>query len=271
MQIGLVQGRDFNGHDSEQAPAVAIINEAMAKRRWPGESALGKAIHYGITNDEQKQGRTIIGVVRNARQNDWTSPPNDEIYLPYDQRPDSMGLSYLTFVMRTRKDPNRIATSVLQGISTFNRNLPVSDLVSMDRVISDELWRQRLAAILMGAFAGVAVLLATVGIYGVISHSMRSRTQEIGIRIALGAESSDLIGLALREGMKPVLLGAVAGLIIALSLTRFMQTLLYGVKAADPLTFAGIVTVLLSVCIVANFIPALRVTRVDPVIALKQE
>ncbi|MFL6351087.1 MAG: ABC transporter permease [Bryobacteraceae bacterium] len=271
MQIGLVQGRDFNGHDSEHAAAVAIINEAMAKRRWPGESALGKAIRYGITEDEKKHARTIIGVVRNARQNDWTSPPNDEIYLPYDQRPDSMGLSYLTFVMRSRNEPNRMAPSILQAISIFNRNLPVSEVASMDRVISDELWRQRLAAILMGTFAGVAVLLAAVGIYGVISHSMRHRTQEIGIRMALGAESSNLIGLALREGMKPVLLGAVAGLIFALSLTRFMQTLLYGVTAADPLTFGGIVTLLMTVCIVANLIPALRVTRVDPVMALRQE
>ncbi|MGI9072937.1 MAG: ABC transporter permease [Bryobacteraceae bacterium] len=270
MQIGLVQGRDFSGHDNEQAPAVAVINEAMAKRRWPGESALGKVIRYGITQDEGKQARTIVGVVRNARQNDWTSPPNDEIYLPYDQRPDSMGLSYLTFVLRTRNDPNHMAPTVLKGVSAFNKNLPLSEVASMERVISDELWRQRLAAILMEAFAGVAVLLAAVGIYGVISHSMRHRTHEIGIRMALGAQSSDLIGLTLREGMKPVLLGAVAGLMFALALTRFMQTLLYGVTA-DPLTFAGIIAVLMTVCIGANLIPALKVTRVDPVVALRQE
>jgi putative ABC transport system permease protein len=243
----------------------------MAKRRWPGESALGKGIHYGITQDERKQARTIVGIVRNARQDDWTSPPNDEIYLPYDQRPDSMGLSYLTFVLRTGNDPSHMATAVLQSMSAFNRNLPISEVASMERVISDQLWRQRLASILMAAFAGVAVLLAAVGIYGVISHSMRHRTQEIGIRMALGAESSDLIGLALREGMKPVLIGAVAGLIFALALTRFMQTLLYGVTAADPLTFAGIIAVLMAVCIAANLIPALKVTRVDPLEALRQE
>jgi predicted permease len=271
MEISLVQGRDFNGRDNEHAPAVAVINEAMAKRRWPGETALGKVIHYGVTQEEHKKGQTIIGVVRNARQNDWTSPPNDEIYLPYDQRPDSMGLSYLTFVMRTRNDPNHMTPTVLNGVSAFNKNLPISDVASMERVISDELWRQRLAAILMGAFAGVALLLAAVGIYGVISHSMRHRTQEIGIRMALGAESSNLIGLALTEGMKPVLLGAVAGLFFALLLTRFMQTLLYGVTAADPLTFAAILTILMTVCIVANLIPALKITRVDPVVALRQD
>jgi putative ABC transport system permease protein len=173
--------------------------------------------------------------------------------------------------LRTGNDPSHMATAVLQSMSAFNRNLPISEVASMERVISDQLWRQRLASILMAAFAGVAVLLAAVGIYGVISHSMRHRTQEIGIRMALGAESSDLISLALREGMKPVLIGAVAGLIFALALTRFMQTLLYGVSAADPLTFAGIIAVLMTVCIAANLIPALKLTRVDPVEALRQE
>jgi predicted permease len=269
MQIGLLQGRDFNEHDGEQAAGVAIINEAMAKRRWPGESAIGKSIHYGTTPEERKTARTIVGVVRNARQNDWTSPPADEIYLPYDQHPDSMGLSYLTFVLRTRNDPNKMADKVLQGIGAFNKNLPISEVVSMDRVIANELWRQRLATALMGAFAGVAVLLATVGIYGVISYSMRQRTQEIGIRMALGAESSDLVGLALREGMKPVLVGALTGLAAALSLTRFMQTLLYGVTAADPVSFAATVITLITVCVLANLIPALRAARVDPLVTLR--
>jgi predicted permease len=271
MQIGLVQGRDFDAHDNEQAPPVAIINEAMAKRRWPGNSALGKVIHYGISKDERVPARTIVGIVRNARQNDWTSPPNDEIYLPHHQRPDSMGLSYLTFVARTRNNANNMTEALLQSVSALNRGLPVSEVASMERVISDELWRQRLAAILIGAFAGVAVLLAAVGIYGVISHSMRHRTQEIGVRMALGAESSDLVALVLREGMRPVLLGAVAGLVFALSLTRFLQTLLYGVTAADPLTFGGMVTGLIVVCALANLLPALRAARVDPLVALRHD
>jgi predicted permease len=271
MQIGLLQGRDFDAHDNEQSPATVIINEAMAKRRWPGESVLGRSIHYGATQDERNPARTIVGVVRNARQNDWTSPPDDEIYLPYHQRPDSMGLSYLTFVLRTRQDTNDIADTVIREMSAFHKNLPISEVATMERVISDELWRQRLAAVLMGAFAGVAVLLAAVGIYGVISHSMRQRTQEIGIRMALGAEPSDLVALALREGMKPVFVGTVVGLCLALSLTRFMQTLLYGVTAADPLTFALILSALLTVCVLANLIPARRAARTDPLTALRNE
>jgi predicted permease len=271
MQIGLIQGRDFDERDNERAPLVAVINEAMAKRQWPGESPVGKIIHYGITGEEQTLPRTVIGVVRNARQNDWTSPLRDEIYLPYDQRPDSMGLSYLTFVLRTHRDPNGMADAARKYIGAFNKNLPVSELTSMDRVVANELWRQRLATAVIGAFAGVAVLLAAVGIYGVISYSMRYRIREIAIRMALGAESSDLVGLALREGMKPVFVGTFAGLICALALTRYMMTLLYGVTAADPLTFACIVAALLAVCLSANLIPALRTTRVDPLVALRQD
>ena len=271
MQIGLIQGRDFDQHDNESAPLVAIVNEAMAKRQWPNQSPLGKVIHYGITNEELTLPRTVIGVVRNARQNDWTSPIRDEIYLPYDQRPDSMGLSYLTFVLRTRRDPNSMSEAALQFIGTFNKSLPVSEVTSMDRVIANELWRQRLATALIGAFAGIAVFLAAVGIYGVISYSMRYRIREIGIRMALGAESRDLVTLALREGMKPVLIGAFVGLVLAFALTRFMLTLLYGVSAADPLTFAWVIAALLAVCVSANLIPAVRTTRVDPVVALRHD
>lgn len=271
MQIGFVQGRDFNARDREGAPAVAIVNEAMAKRRWPGENPLGKAIYYGVMPEERLTPRSIVGVVRNARQNDWTSPPNDEIYLPYDQRPDSMGLSYLTFVLRTRGNPEDIRHRVLQRVAAFDRNLPVFEVASMERVISDELWRQRLATVLMGSFAALALLLAIVGIYGVIWHSLRSRTREIGIRMALGAQAPDLIGLALGEGLKPVLAGALAGLTLALLLSRFMQALLYGVKPADPLTFTVIAMMLLALCIIANLLPVLRVLRVDPLLALRRD
>ena len=141
----------------------------------------------------------------------------------------------------------------------------------MERVIAKELWRQRLATALISAFAGIAVLLATAGIYGVISYSMRQRTQEIGIRMALGAESVDLIRLVLWEGMRPAAIGVLVGLALALSLTRFMQTLLYGVTAVDPVTFVATVAALVMVCVLANLLPALRTTRIDPLTALRQE
>ncbi len=271
MRIGLREGRDFTGHDDQRAPAVAIVNEAMAKRRWPGESAIGKVIGYGATDDEKNVPRVIVGVVRNARQGDWTSPAEDEIYLPYFQRPDSMGLSYLTFVLRTRGSASAVTDAAVRDIRDFEKSLPISEVATMDRIVADQLWRQRLATTLIGAFAAVALLLAAAGIYGVISHSMRQRTQEIGIRLALGADRGDLVRLALWEGMQPVLLGVAAGIVSALALTRFMRTLLYGVTDTDPATFIGVLVVLIGVCALANVMPALRAMRLDPLIALRQE
>jgi putative ABC transport system permease protein len=271
MRIGLREGRDFNGYDTERSGPVAIINESMAKRQWPGESPIGKSIHYGLTKEDQGLSRTIVGVVRDVRQSDWTHVVDDEVYLPYYQRPDSMGLSYMTFALRIRGNADAQMERIVREVRAFNRTLPVSEVVTMDHVISDELWRQRLAAILMGAFAVVALVLAAAGIYGVISHSMKNRAQEIGVRMALGARSGDLVRMALWEGMKPVFFGVTAGLLGALSLTRFLETLLYGVEARDTATFAAIVALLVAVCVAANLIPAVGATRVDPVIALRQD
>lgn len=258
MRIRVIQGRDFNDHDNQAAPLVAIINEAMARRRWPGESPLGKTVHFGVTAADRAEGRTIIGIAANARQSDWTSAPDDEIYVPYYQRPDSFGLSYLTFVLRTRTDPARAVATALQAVDSVDRNVTVSDVISMERVAADQLWRPRLAASLLGVFASIALTLAAMGIYGLISYSMRRRMKELAIRMALGAGPADVVFLALREGMAPVAAGMVAGMAAALALVRFMTTLLYGVTAADPLTFGTVTIVLLFVAAVANLVPALQ-------------
>jgi len=271
MRIGKLQGRDFNWHDNARSSAVAIVNETLARRRWPGESALGKVIHFGLSTQDFSKARVIVGVVKDARQNSWTNAPEDEIYLPYDQCSDAFGLSYLTFVLRVRGRPVNASDQALRTVASFDKNITVAEVASMEQVIADELWRQRLASILMESFASIAVLLAGVGIYGVISHSVRRRTQEIGIRMALGAGSRNLIGLVLREGMRPVALGALAGLSAALWLARFMQTLLYGVSPADPLTFVSIASTLLIVCLTANVVPAIRATRIDPLTALRHD
>jgi putative ABC transport system permease protein len=270
MRIGLLAGRDFNAHDDARSPAVAIVNEAMAKRRWPGDSPIGKSIRFGGP-DDLKAARTIVGVVRNARQNDWTSAVDDEIYLPYYQRPDSMGLSYLTFVIRSRGNPNAAADAAVRQVGAFEKSLPISEVTTMEKVVADELWKQRLAAVLIGVFALVALVLAAAGIYGVISHSMKQRIQEIGIRMALGADRNALVRLVLWSGMRPVMWGIVTGFLCALLLTRFLQTLLFGVTATDPTTLAAVLAVLIGVCAVANLIPALKATRVDPLVALRHE
>jgi predicted permease len=271
MQIGLLQGRDFTFRDGARAPAVAVVNESMARRRWPGESPLGKTIRFGLSAEERSVPRMIVGVVRDARQKDWTSTPEDEIYLPYLQRPDSMGLSYLTFVLLTPGDPKKLAARTEAEIRDFDRALSVSEVATMEQIVSDVLWRQRLAASLIASFAGLALLLAAAGIYGVISHSIRQRTQEMGVRMALGARRTDLIRLVLWEGFKPVSVGILAGVAAALYLVRYMETLLYGVEAADPATLLQVVVLLLGVSLLANLVPALRATRLDPVIALRYQ
>ncbi len=212
MQMGLLQGRDFNDYDNDHSSLVAIINETMARRQWPaGENPIGKIIHYGLGKEDRDAPRTVVGVVRDARQTDWVATPGDEIYLPYFQRPDSMGLSYMTYTLRTSGNPADSLDRIVHDVRAFNKSLPLSEIVTMDGVISAVLWRQRLAAIMMGAFAAVALVLAASGIYGVIAHSMRQRTQEIGIRMALGAKPADLIAMALREGMRPVVTGLAIG------------------------------------------------------------
>ena len=264
--IAIERGRDFSQHDNPAAPAVAIINETLARKQWPGTDPIGQQIEFA---DDQI--RTIVAVARDARQSDWTSPIREEIYLPYLQRTNAMGLDYLTFVVRTRTHPANMAQAVQTSITAIDRGIPASKLMSMEQVIADRLWRSRLAALLMGCFAAVALLLATMGIYGVISYSVGRRTKEIGIRMALGAGRGNVLGLALREGMQPVVAGALAGLAAAAAGSRWIASLLYGVKPTDPLTYVLVTVLFLSIAALANYIPALRAARVDPLTALRHE
>jgi putative ABC transport system permease protein len=240
----------------------------MARRRWPDEDPLGKRIEIGDLKREPRL-VSVVGVVKNARQSDWTSEPGDEIYLPYLQRPREF--DQLTFVVRTRTSPESLAGAVQRKVWSIDKSLPVSRLTTMDQVIADKLWRSRLTTLLLGIFATIALALAAVGIYGVISYSVRQRTQEIGIRMALGAESADVLKLTMVASMKPVLAGAGAGLALALAASRLMVTLLYGVSAADPYTFGAVTLVLLLSALLAAYLPARRATKVDPLIALRHE
>ncbi len=269
MRMRLVRGRDFTEQDRTGTPDVAVINETMARRQWPGADPLGKRVLYGGTPGAARSYKIIVGVVRDARQGDWTSAPNDEIFLPYLQRANVFGLSSLTFVIRCHTAPASMAVSLRQVVSA--QGLAVSDVQTMEQVIGDKLWRSRLATFLLGLFACVALTLAAIGIYGVIAYSVRQRTQEIGIRMALGARQADVARMALREGMAPVVAGAICGVGLALLATRLMKTLLYEVKPTDPMTYALVTAMLIGVAAVANYIPARRAARVDPLVALRYE
>ena len=267
MQLPLALGRDFTESDNEQSPPVVIVNEAMARRQWPGEDPVGKRIAL----NEAPMVLSIVGVVKNARQSDWTSEPGDEVYLPYLQRPNSLGMNRLAFVVRTRTAPEALAGTVQREVGKIDKSLPVSHFMTMEQVISDKLWRSRLSTVLLGLFGAIALMLAVVGIYAVISYSVRQRTQEIGIRMALGAESADVLRLALMESLKPVCAGIAVGLAIALAVSRLMVTLVYRVPASDPYTFAAVTVGLMAAAIVAAYLPARRATKVDPLIAVRHE
>jgi Acidobacterial duplicated orphan permease len=224
MQLALEQGRDFTEQDNDKSTPVVIVNEVMARRHWPGgASPVGKRIVM------EGQKLIIAGVVKNAGQSDWTGEPGPEIYFPYLQRLSGRGSEQLTFVVRTRVKPESVSSLVEQRISSLDKGLPVSHMMTMEQVIADKLWRSRLSTMLLGIFAAIALALAAAGIYGVISYSVRQRTQEIGIRMALGAARGDVLKLTLAASLKPVLGGIAVGLTLALAGSRLIATLLYRV------------------------------------------
>jgi putative ABC transport system permease protein len=269
MALPLLAGREFSHADGASAPHVAIISKSMADRRWPGESPIGRRIRLpGVSNVQEPI--TIVGVAASARQSDWTAQPDDEVYLPFAQRAGEFGLTTMTFVVRTAVDPDRVAAAIPGEVALLDRTVPVTDAVTMRHVVADELWRERLTAELTGLFAIVALGLAAIGVYAVVSYAVARRTREFGVRVALGATRGTVVRLALGEALPPVLVGSVAGIGLALWSSRLIQSFLFGVSAADPLAFAGAVVALVLVAVGAAWFPARRASRLNPVEALRR-
>jgi putative ABC transport system permease protein len=264
MGATLLKGRDFTAHDNNTSTPVVIINEPFAKRHWPNEDPLGKQIR--VADDDTP--REIVGVVKALKQDQWTAEPNLEMYLPHLQSPGPPGLS---LVVRTNGDPLALAGAIENQVWAIDKNLPISDIKSMQEVVSGSIEQHRFNLFLLGLFAFVALVLAVVGIYGVMSESVSSRTHEIGIRMALGAQPADVLRMVVRQGMALALIGIVIGLFGALWLTQFMSKLLYEVSPTDSVTFLLIPLVLAVVVLCACLIPARRATRVDPLVALRYE
>jgi ABC-type antimicrobial peptide transport system permease subunit len=271
MGITLQRGRDFTERDTQQSPAVVIINERLARRQWPNVDPIGQHLALGRGADNPPQDLTVVGVVRNVRQSDWTSEPGDELYLPYLQRPAAFGLRALTFVVRTSADPDTMGRTILQRVAAVDRDIPLARVQPMEQVIAGQLWRSRLSAMLLSVFAGIALVLAAVGIYGVISYAVRQRTQEIGVRMALGATRRDVLTLVLRQSLMPVGIGIMLGTTAALLATRLVATLLYQVTATDPVTFVAVVACLAVTGVIATGVPAWRAMNADPLAALRSE
>jgi putative ABC transport system permease protein len=275
MDIPLLEGRDISAHDNLSTSGVVVVNERLARKRWPGEDAVGKR----ITLSDPRSGDTwltVVGVVKNTRQHEWAETPDDEVYLPYLQSKQyleatSGAFSYLTFAVRTSGNPSGMASAVRNAVWSLDRSVAVSQLQTMDRVVSTATVQPHFYFLLLGTFAVVAMILAAVGIYGVMSYSVSNRAHEIAIRMALGANQGEVLRLVTRQGMSLAICGAVLGLAGALLLTRLMSSLLYGVRPTDPLTFVAVSLLLMIAAFLASYIPARRATKVDPVECLRYE
>jgi putative ABC transport system permease protein len=269
MGIPLLAGRDFAETDTKQAPNVVVINESFARRHFAGENPLGHRIRL---QGQERDPLLIVGVVGDVRQLGIDKQPVPEAFVPFLQDPLSKTYQRaMTIVARTKSDPSAVAGSLRAALTSLDKSLPVYDLKPMTEYLRDSLARRRFNLILLTAFGGVALVLAAIGIYGVISYGVTQRTHEIGIRMALGAEKADVLRLVVRQGMMMALGGVATGLLASLALTRLMESLLFGVSVTDPLTFTVIAMLLTSVALLACFVPARRATKVDPLVALRYE
>jgi putative ABC transport system permease protein len=266
LGIRVRQGRTFTDQDVQGSLPVVVVNETMAKKVWPGESPLGKRINFGDPA-QPADWMTVVGVVADVRHQALNEEPGSEAYWPQYQQP----FTDFFLVLRTDRDPASLPDGVREAVRSLDPNLPVDQIRTMEDLIALSLSQSRFKMVLLSLFAGLALALAAVGVYGVVSYSVAQRTHEIGIRMALGAERRSVLRLVVRQGMAVVLIGVAAGLALAFWGSRFLAGQVYGVSAKDPLTFLAVPVVLLAIALLANYLPARRATRVDPLVALRQE
>jgi putative ABC transport system permease protein len=278
MGIKMVEGRAFTEQDQAQAPRVAVINETMARRFWPNQTALGKRVALDIEAmkffpDRPPQPdlaagmREIVGGVRDVRHEGLETEPKPEMYIPDRQRPERE----MNLVIRATGDPAILAAAMRDAVYAIDPDQPVANVKPMSRLLADSVAKPRFNYLLLSVFAAVALILTITGVYCVMSYAVAARTREIGVHLAQGAQGADVLKLVVGQGMKPVIAGVALGLAAAYALTRVMASLLFNVSATDPTIFIGMAAILVAVAMLTCYIPALRATKVDPAVALRQE
>lgn len=267
MRIPVLRGRALTTQDTQGAPRATVINDAFARRYWPGQDALGKRIQIGTGNNSDVSSYEVVGVVKDGKYVTLGEEPQPFFYLPILQDYNSSA----TLIVRTERNPIALLAAVRGGIQSLDNYLPVFDVKTMTDHLALSLLPARLAGAVLGVFGLVALMLAALGLYGVMSYSVTQRNREIGVRMALGAQQRDVLRLIVFQGMKLTFVGMGIGLVIAATLTQMLSSLLYGISASDPATFIGIALMLAAVALMACLIPARRATKVDPMVVLRYE
>ncbi|AKJ03282.1 putative permease [Archangium gephyra] len=267
MRVPLKRGRLLTTQDGEQGQRAVLISEEAARRYWPGEDPLGRTIEIGMSFGNGEMGGQVVGVVGNVRHQGMATEPFPEVYIPFGQaRANNMSL-----VVRTAGEPLALASSVRAEVHALDKNLPVAHVRTLENILGDAVAQPRFLMALVATFAGLALVLAAMGLYGVVTFAVSQRTRELGIRMALGADARSVLRLVIGQYLQLTAAGVALGLALAFVASRLLAGLLYSVQAADPWAYAGVTVLLVGVAFVASFLPAYRATRIDPVIALKHD
>jgi predicted permease len=264
----LISGRTFSVADDSTAPHVTVVNEALAREMWPGGSAMGKRIRFRGMDQHNDIWLTVVGVVRDAKQIALDAPPVPEVYVSYRQRPERAAA--MSVVVRTRVAPQSLAAAVRAAVREQGKEVPVTT-DTMEERLARSVADRRFVMLVLTSFGVVALMLAAVGIYGVLSYAVARRTKEIGVRVALGAQTTSVLGMVVGDSMCPVAWGALLGIAGALAVSRVLRGLVYGVGVTDPVSFGAAAGTLAVVALVASWIPARRASKVDPIVALRAD